>query len=190
MRLFVRTLVSVLLLSSVPALAGKPPASAPTKSVPQGPRPAPQLESLAWLLGTWSCQGSVSLEGKGPMTAEGTYTLEKDLDGFWIAGRFESAPSKANPVPHVMKDFWTYSEAKRSFIRVDLDNMGDFARTTSRGFEKGKLEWSGTITMGPREVPFKETFTQVSETEMKLEGSAPGPNGKPALSVAYTCTKK
>jgi hypothetical protein len=192
MHVLSRALVSTLLLASAPALADNKakPFTPPQPEKKGPPKPGPEFDALNWFLGTWDCKGAVTTEEKGTMTASGTYTLEKDLNGFWIAGRFEGTPSKENPTPRVTKDFWTYSQTKRGYMRITLDNTGEFARTTARGFDKGKLEWTGTTTSGFREVPFNETFTKTGERELKLDGSAPGPSGKPALTIAYTCTKK
>lgn len=192
MQRFAGVLLPTLLLASAPALADNKatPFTPPQPKKEGPPKPGPAMDSVNWFLGTWDCKGSVTTEEKGTMTASGTYTLEKDLNGFWIAGRFETAPSKENPFPRVTKDYWTYSQSKRGFLRITMDNAGEFARTNARSFDKGKLEWTGTTTSGFREVPYNETFTKTGEREMKLDASAPGPNGKPALTLAYTCTKK
>jgi hypothetical protein len=192
MKRLARVLLPTLLLASAPALADNKakPFTPPQPKKEGPPKPGPELDSLNWFLGTWDCKGSMTTEDKGTQTASATYTLEKDLNGFWIAGRFESTSGKEGSTPRVTKDFWTYSQARRGFMRITLDNAGEFARTNARSFNKGKLEWTGTTTSGFREVPFNETFTKTGEREMKLDGSAPGPNGKPALQLAYTCTKK
>jgi hypothetical protein len=179
------TLCAVCLSSSLASADGPPAAPA---GPPPIPTPAPQLKDLEYFVGKWTCTGTLSM-GPAKIPTQATYTLTKELDGFYLAGRFASKKSKDNPHPHVTQDYWSYNVGKKEFRRVNLDNFGDYAQAASPGLQGDTLTFSGTTTFGPAEVKFLESFTKKGAKEMTLSGSVDGPDGKPAVLIDYTCKR-
>jgi hypothetical protein len=124
--------------------------------------------------------------GAPPQEIKATYTVKTDLDGYWLAGRMSSPKTKTMPMSHVEQDYWTFRDASQTWMRVGMDNFGDWSHATAAPGDK--LEFKGTATMMGQETPYQSTFTKQSPKEMQIQGTI-GATGGPMITISYTCKK-
>jgi hypothetical protein len=128
------------------------PAAAPAQI---GARtPAPELETLAFLVGDWTCTGKMSM-GSAHDTM-GTVRVSRDLGGFWYVGRYSETKSTTNPCPMSFEFIQGYDSAKKTFTMTCFQADGGQCSQTSAGWEAARLVYSGEMAG----TPVRTTLTQ------------------------------
>ena len=131
-----------------------PPAAA------QNETPAPEMDQLAPLLGTWSCEttNAGDEDGAAPSTRS-TITVARDLDGFWFSGRVVADKTRDDSKPMTRLFFWSFDQTRRDFVGGWLDNRGAWLTCTSNGWKDGLLRFLGHVVTGAGRRTARETFT-------------------------------
>jgi hypothetical protein len=151
-----------------PPVPPPPPAIAPT---PARPTPAPELRELAPLEGSWRCEGTSPAGPFGPeQSYKATLKVKKDLADFWYAVEYEQKKTKQHKDPMTARGFVGYDTAARSFVRIATDSLGGWASATSKGWQDGKLVFTGELAAMGQRIPFRETYTRKSEREILAVG--------------------
>jgi hypothetical protein len=176
-----------LVLSIAPAFAQQPD---PKKLATTPPA---ELSALKYFVGTWSCEGKgftpAALGGKEfPNKEKVTFSLT--LDGFWIAGNFESEKIPGMPFPTVGKseNRASYDRLEKSFVLLGMSNRGGYTMAKSKGWEGNKFVWAGTSS-GLIKIDVRITITKKSETEYHALGERME-GGKWTTAGDNTCKKK
>lgn len=161
-----KTLLFSALLLSLPVLAADP--AAPPQ--PSTPKPAPELEALKFLVGTFKCDGKAGGGNTGvPEYAfKSTLKTRPDLNQFWLMTTHEEAKSKANPHGYRTIGHVGYDPSQKLFVRAFAASDGSYEQGTAKGWEDGKMVWTGEVLnqLGQAKLPFRHTFTKVGDTEM------------------------
>ena len=162
--------------------------ASPVWSQPPMPKPAPEMSQLDFFEGTWNCQGKTNASPFGPAgTMTSTARIQDDLGGFWQTGSVKGTMEKMPPFEAVFHT--TYDSAGKQFVMTFFDNMGGWARSTSRGWQKDQLVYEGDMNMpGQKPMRGRDTFTRSGASlkhtwEMQMDGKWV-PLGE------ETCTKK
>src|SRR5258705_12482497 len=91
-------------------------------------KPAPEMDKVKWMNGTWQCTGKTMASPMGPEhPVEATVTSEMTLDGFWSLNHYREKKTAQNPMPISGDDYWTYDSAEKMWDRVSVDNMAGFS---------------------------------------------------------------
>jgi hypothetical protein len=153
-----------------PAPAGGAAAAqpAPPPAAPEPPKPAPELDAMKGMEGTWKCTGKAAANPMmGPEHATAaTLKVKRDLDKFWYVARYEGKKSKTDPMPWKGADHWTYDAAMKKWARLLVDNMGGWMVATSSGWVGDKMVFEGEANGGGMKMGFRQTFTKKSDKEM------------------------
>jgi hypothetical protein len=198
-----RTLVPAILCLSIPLAApsispaqtgGKPPgktaAAPPAGSAAMPMKPQPEMDKVKWLVGTWQCTGKTMASPMWPEhPVEATVVADMTLDGFWILSHYKEKKTAQNTMPISGDEYWSYDGAEKMWDRVSVDNMGGFGTATAKGWEKGKLVWTGDALMGGQKMKVRDTFTEKNPREVTYSGEIGTPDGKWAAAWEATCKK-
>jgi hypothetical protein len=159
--------------SAAPAM---PPAHAPasgaaaTPTPPGPPKPAPELDQLKWMEGTWRCDGKGPAGPMGPEhNYKSTMKIKRDLDGFWITTEYEQKKSKENPMAIKARGFMGYDPVAKKLVSVGVDNVGGVLQQTGT-FEGDKLSTMGEGNMGGQKIGFKELITKTGDKTLTWHG--------------------
>ena len=110
-----RTLISLAICSAFflgyasasPAQTAKKPGEKPVPAGMAAPgaagmsmKPAPEMDKVKWMVGTWQCTGKTMASPMGPEhPTEATATVEMTLDGFWMLSHYREKKTAQNPMP-------------------------------------------------------------------------------------------
>ena len=170
--------------------SGKPAPPAAGGSAGMSMNPAPEMDKVKWMVGTWQCTGKTLASPMWPEhPTEGTVTLEMTLGGFWIVGRYREKKTAQNPTPISGDEYWSYDSAEKMWDRVSVDSMGTFSTATAKAWEKGNLVWMGEGMMGGQKMKVRDTFTEKSPREITYSGEMGTPDGKWAPAWEAACKK-
>jgi hypothetical protein len=165
------------------AAAVAPVAAAPTAPPPKpvAPKPAPELDQLAWLVGSWRCDGKAPAGALGPGSPAYDYkskmTLKKDLKDFVLSADYEQAKTKANPLGYHGKGFMSYDGLAKKFVVVGVDSGGNWYSETAEK-DGDKLISEGQGLMGGIKTTIRETFTKAGDRTMSWRGEIKPPGAK------------
>lgn len=155
---------------------------------PQGPpKPAPEMEQVAFFEGSWTCKGKTFETPMGPagdMTS--TADIRKDLNGHFQSGTIKGTMS--NQPPFEGRFHMTYDAGMKQFVMLWVDNMGGWAQTTSSGWKGDTMVYEGEGHMGGHTMKSRDTFTR-GDKSMK-HAWAMQMDGKWVPAGEETCTKK
>ncbi len=175
--------------AKAPAPEKKPPTAAPASAkAPEMmmPMKAPaEMDQLKGMVGTWRCDGKMSGGGMD-MPMKSTNHIAWDLDNMWLVGHIQGAKAKGMPKAYKGLDYYTYDPEKKEFVMLSIDNMGMYARATSKGWEGDNMVWTGKSTMMGHESDTKMTITKKGDKEILLEGSEGGDH---PMTMTITCKK-
>jgi hypothetical protein len=154
-------------------------------------KPAAEMEKMKYLLGTWSCEGTVTDMGK-PTThpVKSTMKVTSELGGHWIVVAYDVRKTKESPMPFAFREVIGWDASNGKYERMFFDNMGNKATFSAAPVgADGKMEWTGEVMMGPMKVPIKDTMTYKSDKEVMVDVQAQGQDGKWMPVTNVTCTK-
>jgi len=157
---------------------GAAPAAAPAADAKMEPaKPAPELDTLKWMEGTWKCEGKMAAGAMGPGTPEMAYKSkmmfkrDKSLGNFAFNGSYEMLKSKTNPA--VKASFLAaYDTTSKQFVNMGVDSMGGIVRETSTGMTGDKMVFNGEGTMMGMKIKTRNTITKKSDKELTYTAEA------------------
>jgi uncharacterized protein DUF1579 len=173
-------------------------AKAPEKAAPAAAavgtgmpmKPAPEMDKIKWMTGTWQCIGKTMASPMGPEhPTEAEVKSEMALDGMWMLAHYREKKTPQNPMPVSGDEYWTYDAAGKMWDRVAVDNMGGLVNGTSKGWEKGKLVWMSEGMMGGQKMKFRDTFVQKNPRELSYTSEMGSAEGKWTTAWEATCKK-
>lgn len=152
------------------------------------PKPAPEMEQIAFFEGSWTCKGKTFETPMGPageMTS--TADIRKDLNGHFQSGAIKG--SMANQPPFEGRFHVTYDSGMKQFVMLWVDNMGGWAQSASPGWKADTMVYEGEGHMGGHTMKSRDTFTRSGAGSMKHVW-AMQMDGKWVNAGEETCTKK
>ena len=122
-------------------------------------QPPPELNRLEYFQGTWRCQQPAK-----PETPVGkfTWTVRRDLNGFWYVGNAEETQSPTNSQPVNSQEFLGYNTASKKLVRSVVVGNGNSFNLTASDWQDDKLIWSGTVVDKGQSIPLREEIIQDS----------------------------
>jgi len=148
-----------------------PPVAPAIPPPPPAPKPAPELEQMKSLEGSWRCQGRAPSGPSGPEHAyKSSWKWKRDLDGFWWSAEYEQKRSGQNPSPMRTRGYLTWDAAARMFVLLGVDNVGGYAQESTAGWNGTVLTLAGESTTGGRRLPFREVITLGGPRELTWRG--------------------
>jgi hypothetical protein len=79
-----------------------------------------------------------------------------DLDGFWYSLRYEEAEVGGLKG----QTYWGYDAATKQFVETSIDNLGGIGSSTSPGWQKDRLVWTGDVVIQGARTPVRDTFSK------------------------------
>ena len=157
---------------------------------PVAPRPAPELDALKFLVGTWRCDGRIGATPMGPEHAfKATAKTTRDLDGFWYTIRYSEKKAKDHPFPVTAVLAWGYDPVGKAWVGTGIDSFGGWGATTAKGFEGDKLVFTGEEMLMGKKTPLRETLTRKSDKEVSMLREVSMEKGKWMMLQDMTCKK-
>ena len=171
------------------AAPGAQAQGAKESAAPAAPKPAPQMEQLKALEGTWKCEGKQFATDMGPEHAiKYTWSAKFELDGFWLVGHLDGKKTKEDPMPTKGSYQFSYDPATKKFVALWNDNMGGWGSQTSTGWEGDTISLVGDYMVGGQKMVTRDTFTKKSSKEL-LHKAELIMNGKSTPFLEDTCKK-
>jgi hypothetical protein len=124
--------IAALLLAVAPALNAQ--SQQPSSTL------KPELQSLSYFLGQWSCDGEFPSSHK-PISSRIVFSPE--LDGSWLSFRWDDNP----PSQFHALELWGFDKTAKHFTNSIYDNFGGARIFHSAGWVADELTW------GPRDLP-------------------------------------
>lgn len=100
----------------------------------------PELQSLSYFIGHWSCSGEFPASHK---SISSHIAVSPDLDGSWLSFRWDDNP----PSQFHALEIWGFDKTERNFTNAIYDNFGGMRIFHSSGWVADELTW------GPRDLP-------------------------------------
>ena len=152
------------------------------------PAPAAEMAQLAYMEGSWACEGKMfetPVSPAGAMTT--TADIRKDLNGHFQSGTIKgSAP---NMPPFEGRFHVTYDTGAKRFVMLWVDNMGGWSQSSSAGWKGETMVYEGDSHMGGQTMRSRDTFTKAAGGGMKHTWDMQV-KGKWIPAGEETCTKK
>jgi hypothetical protein len=149
--------------------------------------PKPDLSSMKFLVGTWTCS-DLSSRRPGPFTTTEVYSI--DPSGYWVLR--DDTIHKASWIP---RDFhsqtrYTYDEPAKRWIRITTGEQGGYAVATApMPVDNKKIYTYMVQTKAPDIASYApEVYTKESNTKKSMTTSFTENNGR-VVTVKETCTK-
>ena len=149
-------------------------AAQPEEKKPEGPKPPPEVQNLAYFLGAWSSEGEIK---PGPMGAGGP-TTGRDVCR-WMPGNFfvgcmmqTKGPMGLMQVQGVLG----YDAEKKVYRWWSFDNLGQ-AETATGTLKDGTWTWSGESKLGDKMVKTRYTMSDTKPEGYSFRWES-SPDGK------------
>jgi hypothetical protein len=168
-------LAAFLLLCSSLARADAPPTPVPDLK--------PDLSSMSFLLGTWSCHSQTRGSNR-PNTTVNTM----DLDGRWMKSHDVAPPFDKFRTRTIVTDTWTsYNPVLHEWVSTSVDNFGGYGVATSPGWKGNAITWTATVTSDGS--TGSDTTTKNSDTKTTDVATGKDKSGNPQPTTTTICTK-
>ena len=158
--------VAFVAAAAAPVLAQAPPA----------PKPAPEMASLKFMEGSWTCAGTMPASPFGPGgKTTSSVSIHNDLGGFWQSGTVKAS---GGGMPGTMEGMFhtTYDTSAKQYVMLWVDNMGAWAQSTAKGWENDTLTYTGETIFGGQKIASRDSFKKNADgslhhtSEMQMEG--------------------
>ena len=150
------------------------------------PQPPPELSFLGYFEGTWRCQQPAGSDSPAGIF---TWTVRRDLNGFWYVGNAEGIQSSNEEKPINSREFLGYNAASQKLVRSVVVGNGNSYNLTASNWRNGKLVWEGTIIRGGKSTPLREEIIQDGQDEFNATYFIPDDAGKWTPVVAEICDR-
>lgn len=164
-------------LATVPLASTAAPSPAPTPV----PMPHPDLSSMMFLTGSWSC--TQMLRGKQRPDSS---TTTVGMDGAWLVTE-DTAPPFDQYRTYAIKgtNYMTYDGTIKQWVQLGADSSGGYGISTSPGWQGSTMTWTARTFDGSSGT---DVVTKVSDTQTTDESTTTDTTGKVTKST-ITCTK-
>lgn len=144
------------------------------------PRPPPELSQLQVFVGSWACEATVPAGAGVPARRiRSSVRIAPDLGGFWFSVRFEE------PGGLKAQAYWGYDPALRQFVETAVDSQGGISSSTSPGWQRDRLVWTGELLFEGGKTSLRDTFSKRG-TEILHTAEVEG-NGRYTVVLEETC---
>jgi hypothetical protein len=153
--------------TAAPLVSTASPAPAPTPV----PMSKPDLSSVMFLVGTWSC--TQPLRGK---TRPETDVWSVGMDGMWLVAQTTAPPFDQYRTATINgTTYMTYDPNAKLWVQTGVDNGGGYGIQTSPGWQSNVMTFSGKYPDGSSST---DAITKVSDTETSDANTTTDPQGK------------
>ena len=157
------------------------------EGTPVPTRPKPDMSSMQFLIGTWTCS-DLSSRRPGPFTITEVYSM--DPSGYWIIR--DDTTHKASWISndrHAQVRF-TYDTIAKRWVRISTDDQGAYSLATAPMPVGNKKTYTYVIQNKAPDIASyaPEVFVKESDTKKTMTTSFTE-NGGRVVTVKETCTK-
>lgn len=149
--------------------------------------PKPDLSSMQFLVGRWSCS-TKSSRRPAPVASTTTYTMSPD--GWWIDETTVSNSAPWFPQKTTSYDKITYDADTKRWVDVSYGDLGNYGLATSPGWSGNAMTWHDANFAPGADVKSVTDYimTKQSASKFTTSTSFTESSGR-SISVAGTCTK-
>jgi hypothetical protein len=181
-------------LFAAPAFAADaPPEAAPPRPAPPPPPPvsgSPELASLDFFVGTWTCTGKAFANPMGPEHATtATVHAARSVGNAWLHINYDENKTKANATPFHVGVYMGYDAAAKKFVQGCVDSFGGYCTQSSSGWDGDKLVFEGTAKGSGADMGVRDTFVKKGANELTHAGEMQGADKKWAPTDEESCKR-
>lgn len=163
--------------------------SKPLAAAPKPPKPGPEMEKLAFLLGTWTFTEKYEKSPLIPNGGEGSgmYKAVTGPGGFSILADFTSSGPDGDESGH---GIYTWEPKENSYKAYFFGNKFAGSFVVTGQWEGGNLVLAGDFLMEGKKVSFKEVYSDITPRFLTIVESVSVDGGPYHLFAATKATKK
>jgi len=178
------TMIAVLAIAAIPL---RVPAQVESTPVPTPQKP--NLSSMAFLVGTWSCSTKSARRPAAYMTTS-TYTM--DPSGFWIDETSVTNPNSWIPAKLTVYDKLTYDGDTHRWVDVTYGPNGAYGLAFASGWNGDKISWHDVSFAPTADISAQtnNTITKVSASKVTFASSFTEAKTGRHVAVTGSCTKQ
>lgn len=182
-----RNVLFALSLLLVAAGATSLAATVKVEGTPVPMQPKPDLSSMKFLIGTWTCS-DLSSRRPGPFTTTEVWSM--DPTGYWMIR--DTTTHKASWIPREFhaQSKYTFDSAAKRWVRITTGDNGGYAVATALMQGSNRKIYTYVIQRKAPDVASyaPEVFVKESDTEKTMTTSFTETSGR-VVTVKETCTK-
>lgn len=150
--------------------------------------PKPDLQPMAYFLGTWNCTLHSSRRPTPRIYHE---TVTVGTDGRWITAKSVSLPISWFPYRTTEIDQFTYDPDTKRWIEVGWDTLGGYTFSVSPGWKGDTMLWTDLTFVPTRDMVSETpvTITRVSASRYTWSNAFRTGAGR-TVRVSTACTKR
>jgi hypothetical protein len=147
-------------------------------------KPAPEMASLAFMLGDWDVTTTVFATAKRKASvSHGRSHIAPKLGGVWLA--------QTDSYDGVEQDqtWTTFNPVIRRFVSASVDVTGNSVRTEAAGWRGNRLVFEGTVEIVGERVTLRQTMTRRSDHQFAVFNEERSASGKWVPLDEYVLTR-
>jgi hypothetical protein len=188
-------IIAALAFSSVTTFAADAapkakPASAKAAAPAEEKPLRPELDSLNFFVGNWTCTGKTFASPMGPEhDTSAVVHASKSVGDLWIHITYDENKSAANKMPYHVGVYMGYDAATKKFVEGCVDSFGGYCTQSSNGWNGESITFEGTANGSGQPMGVRDTFIKQGAKELVHAGEMQGPDKKWAQTDKETCRR-
>lgn len=171
-----RTLASFVMCTVVAILGFQATARGQAKA-PTPPKPGPEHQRLAYMVGKWTAEGEMKASPMGPAGKVTTVDTCEWFDGHFSVICRSEGKSPAGPMKSI--GILSYSPEEKVYTYYGTDNSGMTMTTVPRGTVQGDTwTFNDESMMGGQKMKTRVILKELSPTSYTFTMEMQGPDGK------------
>jgi hypothetical protein len=169
--------------------AAKPKPASAKPAAPAEEKPLrPELDSLDFFVGNWTCTGKTFASPMGPEhETSAKVHASKEVGDLWIHITYDENKTAANKMPYHAGVYMGYDAATKKFVEGCVDNFGGYCTQSSGGWNGEVITFEGTANGSGQPIGVRDTFIKQGAKELVHAGEMQGADKKWAQSDKETC---
>lgn len=146
-------------------------------------KPAGEMASVAWMLGTWDIATTVDAD-PSRRSERGKSVVSPALGGVWLEIR-DTYPQGNQDISYL-----TFNPATKNWTSTTMDGIGNAVTSTARRWDGNKLVFTGDVVVVGEKAVLRQTVTRLGDRVYTVTNEERMPDGRWRLLDTYRYSKR